>query len=83
MLELIRCTGKDSRNTPWSGECILKFVNITSGRIRFDCTASKDDVADGVDAWIGSPSIDELTMIGALLSDEQFSNLAARSEAGG
>ena len=45
--------------------------------------ASEDDVADGVDARIRSTSIDELSMIGALLSDEQFSNLAARGEACG
>jgi hypothetical protein len=30
---------------------------------------------------IGSTSIDELSMVGALFTDEQFSDLAARGEA--
>jgi len=83
VLELVRCTRKGSRHAPRSGECILKFFNITSCRIRFNCTASEDDVADGVDVRIGSTSIDELSMVGALLSDEQFSDLAAHGEACG
>ena len=58
VLELVRCTRKGSRNTPRSSECTLKFVNITLCCIWFNCTASEDDVANGVDVRIGSASID-------------------------
>ncbi len=82
VLELVQCTRKGSRcYAPRSGECILKLTNITACRIRFNCTAREDDVADGVDVRIGSTSIDELSMVGALFTDEQFSDLAARGEA--
>ena len=70
VLELVRCTRKGSRYAPRSGECILELINITACRIRFNCTASEDDVANGVDVRIGSASIDELSMVGALLPDE-------------
>ena len=63
---------------PRFGESILKFVNIALCCIQFNCTAREDNVADGVDARIGLASIDELSMVGALLLDEQFSDLAAR-----
>ena len=76
MLQLVRCAGKNASNTPRARECVLQFVNQSSGSVGFDSTSRKDEIADGVDAWIRTARVDQLSMIRTLLANEEVGNLA-------
>jgi hypothetical protein len=76
VFELVWCARKGSRYTPWSGESILKLVNVTSSRIWFYCAPCTDNIADGVNSRIRMTGINELAMVGTLFADKELSNLA-------
>ncbi len=83
MLELVRCAGKNASNAPRACEGVLQFVYLSSGSVGFDSTSRKDDIADGVDAWIRTARVDQLSMIRTLLANKEVGNLATGREAGG
>ncbi len=55
----------------------MLLVHLLLGRTGLNCASSKDNVADEVDAGTRMPSIDKLAMIGPLLLNQEFGNIAA------
>ena len=83
MLELVRCTGKNADNAPRAREGVLQFVYLSFGSVRFDSTSRKDNIADGVDAWVRTARVDELAMLRTLFASKKIGDLATCREAGG
>ncbi len=83
MLQLVRCAEKNASNAPRAREGVLQFVDLTSGSVGFDSMSRKDDIADGVDAWVRTARVDELAMIRTLFANEKVGDLVTCREVGG
>ncbi len=77
VLEFIGSTFEGRSYAPRSCKCKLKLVNNLSSRMRPDCPASKDDVANRINLQVRAARITVFAMISMLLLNEQFCNFAA------